>query len=51
MQEVEAELDLPAPSTRSAAMALGLDSALIRAGIDLPFGGSLLAIARRPSAD
>ena len=51
MQEVEAELDLPAPVNAIGRMALGLDSALIRAGINLPFGGSLLAIARRPSAD
>lgn len=48
MQEVEAELALPAPLNAIGRAALGVDSALIRAGINLPIGGSLLAIARRP---
>jgi SAM-dependent methyltransferase len=51
MQEVEAELDLPAPVNAIGRAALAIDSALIRAGINLPLGGSLLAIARRPLAD
>jgi len=48
MQEVEAELALPAPFNALGRAALGVDSALIRAGINLPAGGSLLAVARRP---
>ncbi len=48
MQEVEAELALPAAVNAIGRAALGVDSALIRAGINLPIGGSLLAIARRP---
>lgn len=50
MQEVEAELALPAPVNAIGRAALGFDSAMIRAGINLPVGGSLLAIARRPRA-
>ena len=48
MQEVEAELALPATVNAIGRAALGVDSALIRAGINLPVGGSLLAVARRP---
>jgi SAM-dependent methyltransferase len=48
MQEVEAELALPAPINAIGRAALAVDSALIRAGINLPVGGSLLAVARRP---
>ena len=47
MAEVEAELDLPAPLNTIGYATLQLESLLIRLGIDLPAGGSLLAVARR----
>lgn len=51
MQEVEAELALAGPANAIGYATLQLESALIRAGINLPVGGSLLAIARRPAND
>jgi len=48
MAEVEAELDLPAPLNAIGRATLWLESIAIRAGIDLPAGGSLLAVARKP---
>jgi hypothetical protein len=47
MAEVEAELDLPPLANAIGAATLGLERALIRCGIDLPAGGSLLVAARR----
>jgi len=50
MQEVEAELALPGPVNAIGYAALRVESVLIRFGINLPAGGSLLAIARKPVA-
>lgn len=50
MAEVEAELALPAPLNAIGAATLWLERMAIRAGIDLPAGGSLLAVARKPRA-
>ena len=47
MAEVEAELDLPAPLNAIGRGTLGIEAFLIRHGIDLPVGGSLLAVARK----
>ena len=47
MAEVEAELDLPEAMNAIGYAALRLEALLIRHGVDLPVGGSLLAIARR----
>jgi SAM-dependent methyltransferase len=48
MAEVEAELDLPASLNAIGRATLGIEAFLIRHGIDLPAGGSLLAVARKP---
>jgi len=48
MEEVEAELDLSAPLNAIALATLRTESLLIRLGINLPAGGSLLAIVRKP---
>ncbi len=45
---VEEELDMAAPINKACYAVMRLESALIRAGINFPAGGSLLAIARRP---
>lgn len=45
--EVEAELDLPAAINAFGYVTLCLETLLIRLGINLPFGGSLLAVARK----
>jgi SAM-dependent methyltransferase len=50
MQEVEAELALPGPANAIGYATLRMESLLIRLGINLPAGGSLLAIARKPVA-
>jgi ubiquinone/menaquinone biosynthesis C-methylase UbiE len=42
------EFELPPAVNRSALWMTGLERGLIRAGVPLPAGGSLLAIARRP---
>jgi SAM-dependent methyltransferase len=47
MAEVEAELALPAPLNSIGYAMLRLEAWLVRLGIDLPAGGSLLAIARK----
>lgn len=47
MAEVEAELDLPPWANATGYAALGVESFLIRHGVDLPAGGSLLAVARK----
>lgn len=47
MAEVEAELDLPPLANAIGYATLGLERWLIRIGIDLPAGGSLLVVARR----
>jgi len=47
MAEVEAELALPPLANAIGAATLTLERALIRLGIDLPAGGSLLVVARR----
>lgn len=47
MDEVEAELDLPAPIYAIGYATLQCESLLIRHGVDLPAGGSLLAVARK----
>lgn len=51
MAEVEAELDLPAPLNAVGYAMLRLEAFLIRIGIDLPVGGSLLVIARKRDGD
>lgn len=47
MAEVEAELALPAPLNAIGYATLRLEAWLVRLGIDLPAGGSLLAVARK----
>jgi SAM-dependent methyltransferase len=47
MAAVEAELDLPPAANAIGAATLAVERALIRLGIDLPAGGSLLVVARR----
>jgi len=47
MQEVEAELSLPAFANALGYATLRLESLLMRLGINLPVGGSLLAVARK----
>jgi 2-polyprenyl-3-methyl-5-hydroxy-6-metoxy-1,4-benzoquinol methylase len=47
MAEVEAELALPPLANAVGAVTLGVERALIRLGVDLPAGGSLLVVARR----
>ncbi|MGC4037789.1 MAG: methyltransferase domain-containing protein [Chitinophagaceae bacterium] len=47
MDEVEAELDLPAPLNAIGYATLRIESWLIRLGMSLPAGGSLLAVARK----
>jgi SAM-dependent methyltransferase len=42
------EFDLPSWKQRLLLAALDLERALIRAGVDLPMGGSLLVVARKP---
>ena len=51
MADVEAELDLPPLVNGFGYAASRIEALLIRAGVDLPAGGSLLAIARKPPAD
>jgi SAM-dependent methyltransferase len=46
MAEVEAELDLPPLANAIGHAASRFERALIRGGVDLPAGGSLLAVAR-----
>ena len=48
MAEVEAELDLSAPINAIGYATLRIEALLIRLGVDLPAGGSLLAVARKP---
>jgi SAM-dependent methyltransferase len=50
MDEVEAELDLPPFANAIGYAASKLENSMIRAGIDLPAGGSLLAVARKREA-
>jgi SAM-dependent methyltransferase len=50
MDEVEAELDLPSLANAAGYAASRLENGMIRAGIDLPAGGSLLAVARKRAA-
>jgi SAM-dependent methyltransferase len=50
MDEVEAELDLPPFANAIGYAASQLENGMIRAGIDLPAGGSLLAVARKREA-
>ena len=47
MAEVEAELDLPPLANAIGYATLQLERWLIRLGLDLPAGGSLLVVARR----
>ena len=47
MAEVEAELDLPDFANAIGHATAKLESLLVRHGIDLPVGGSLLAVARK----
>ena len=47
MAEVEAELDLPPFANAIGSATLALERALIRCGVDLPAGGSLLVVAQR----
>jgi hypothetical protein len=46
---VEEELDMAAPINKACYSAMQLEGALIRAGLNFPAGGSLLAVAKRPS--
>lgn len=46
---VEEELDMAAPINKACYAVMRLEGALIRAGLNFPAGGSLLAIARRPA--
>jgi hypothetical protein len=46
---VEEELDMAAPINKACYSVMRLEGALIRAGLNFPAGGSLLAIANRPS--
>ncbi len=46
--EVEAELDMPAALNAIGYATLCVESALIRMGMNLPAGGSLLVVARKP---
>ena len=48
--EVEAELNLPGPINGLGYLVLSAENALIRAGLTLPAGGSLLVVARKPFA-
>jgi hypothetical protein len=45
-----AEFRLPKAANRILGTMVGLESVLIRAGISLPVGGSLLLVARRRAA-
>jgi SAM-dependent methyltransferase len=46
--EFEFHVDLPDPLNRLFDWVMRIDEALLKAGLSLPFGGSLLAVARRP---
>jgi SAM-dependent methyltransferase len=46
---VEEELDMAAPINKACYSVMRLEGALIRAGLTFPAGGSLLAVATRPS--
>ncbi|TWD81979.1 2-polyprenyl-3-methyl-5-hydroxy-6-metoxy-1,4-benzoquinol methylase [Kribbella amoyensis] len=46
--DVEGELDMAAPLNTACYQVMRAEGALIRAGLNLPAGGSLLAVARRP---
>ena len=45
---VEEELDMAAPLNKACYAAMRVEGALVRAGVNFPAGGSLLAVARRP---
>lgn len=45
---VEEELDMATPLNKACYGVMRLESALVRAGLNFPAGGSLLAVARRP---
>src|SRR6266508_6428237 len=47
---VEDELGMPAPLNAMAYAVMRAEAALVRAGLSLPAGGSLLAVARKPGA-
>ena len=47
--DVERELSLAGPLNMAAYTAMRLEGALIRRGVNFPVGGSLLAVARKPS--
>ena len=47
MAEVEAELALPPLANAIGAATLWIERVLMRLGVDLPAGGSLLVVARR----
>ena len=46
---VEEELDMAAPLNKACYAAMRLEGALVKAGVNFPAGGSLLAVARRPA--
>jgi SAM-dependent methyltransferase len=46
---VEEELNMAAPLNKACYAAMRLEGALVRAGVNFPAGGSLLAVARRPA--
>ena len=46
--DVEGELDMAAPLNKACYAVMRAEGALVRAGINFPAGGSLLAVARRP---
>jgi SAM-dependent methyltransferase len=47
--DVEGELGMAAPLNAACYTAMRLEIAMVKAGVPLPAGGSLLAVARRPS--
>lgn len=47
---VHDELAISGPANWSMERVLGVERAFIRAGVSFPFGGSLLAVARKPAA-
>lgn len=46
---VEGELEMAAPLNKACYAVMRLEGSLIRAGLNFPAGGSLLAVARRPA--
>jgi SAM-dependent methyltransferase len=49
--EFASQVDLPAPLNRFCGWLTRLDECVLKAGLSLPFGGSLLVVARRPGGE